>query len=439
MRRFTGVLLAAAAALAAVVLVFVLLRYPVGEFDSLQMAVYLGGPSLVALAALACLRLSAENRMVAIISGFSVLIAVYAAEAWLAVAPPEDIRFDRSSPFDTRSKLDVLADLRAEGKEAYPAIHPHFFMPRPNAEHGAFRVMAGGSEVLPLGSISRVLNVHCNESGRWIVYPSDRHGFNNPDAVWDLPTPLAAVGDSYTNGFCVPPGEDMTSILRDTYPGAINLGASGNGPLLMLAGIREYLASREPPVVIWFFYDGNDLQELTVEMDHPLLRSYLDPAFRQDIEAHRAEIDSQLKAQAMAREAAERREFWKRILLLRNLRQRLLAPPQYYQPPPEADLADFVRVIRAAREAVTGWGGRIEFVYLPNWQTLHGERPGEKARVLDAVRAENIAAHDATAWLETAGSWENVFWDPTSHYNVRGYRLVAEGLAAALNKGPAAQ
>ncbi|MEQ9327042.1 MAG: hypothetical protein RJQ21_07080 [Rhodospirillales bacterium] len=434
MTRFTSILLAATAALAAAVLVLVIVRYPVGDFDMLQMAVYLGAPAAIALTALSCLRLSAENRMMVIISGFSALVAVYAAEAWFAVAPPEDFRFDRSRPFDTRSKLDVLADLRADGKEAYPAIHPHFFMPRSSAEHGAFRVSAGGNDILPLGSISQVLNVHCNESGKWVIYRSDRHGFNNPDEVWDQPTPLAAVGDSYTNGFCVTPGEDMTSLLRESRPGAINLGASGNGPLLMLAGIRDYLADRRPPVVIWFFYDGNDLQELTVELEHPVLQRYLEPGFRQEIERYRGEIDRQLKQQALTREAAERREFWKRILLLRNLRQRLLAPPQYYQPPPDADLTDFLKVIGMARDEVAGWGGRLEFVYLPNWQTLHGERPGEKERVIDAVRGAGIPTHDATDWLSASGDWEKVFWDPTSHYNAEGYRLVAEGLSAALEK-----
>ncbi len=439
MRRVSGILLMATALLSCALLAFVLLRYPVGAFDGLQATVYLGGPALLALAALACLRLSAENRLLTIITGFSVLVAVYAAEAWLAMTPPEDIRFDRSRPFDTRTKLDVLDDLRAEGKEAFPAIHPHFFMPRPNAAHGAFRVVAGGQEILPLGSISKVLNVHCNESGDWVVYLSDRHGFNNPDTVWDMPTTLAAVGDSYTNGFCVQPGEDMTSILRQTWSGAINLGASGNGPLLMLAGIRDYLADRKPPVVVWFFFDGNDLQELTVEKAHPLLMKYLEPGFRQTIESHRDVTDRQLKEQALTREADERREFWNRILLLRNLRQRLLAPPQYYQPPPDSDLADFRQVIRMARDEVAGWGGRIEFVYLPNWQTLHGERQGEKERVLKAVRAEDIATHDATDWLASAGSWEKIFWDPTSHYNSTGYRLVAEGLAAALGNSRSGQ
>jgi lysophospholipase L1-like esterase len=439
MLRLTTIIFSLVALAAGALLGVVLLRYPVSEFDHLQMAVYLGAPAMTAVVALACLKLSAENRLLAIITGISAIVAVYAAEIWIAMAPPEDIRFDQSRPIDPRSKLDVLADLRAEGREAYPAIHPHFFMPRSTSAHGAFRVTSNDKDILPLGSIAHVYNVHCQESGDWVVYRSDRHGFNNPDEVWEQATTLAAVGDSYTNGFCVQPGQDMTSVMRPAFPGALNLGASGNGPLLMLAGIREYLVERRPQTVIWFFFDGNDLQELTVEMHHPVLQKYLEPGFRQDIESYRDEIDRQLKQQALEREAAERREFWERIPLLRNLRQRLLAPPQYYQPPQDADLTDFLEVISMARDEVSAWGGRLEFVYLPNWQTLHGERPGEKERVIKAVRAQGIATHDATDWLAAAGEWKNVFWDPTSHYNAEGYRLVAEGLAASLMKNGARQ
>ena len=57
----------------------------------------------------------------------------------------------------------------------------------------------GGVELQPLGGIARVLTVHCNESGSWVTFQSDEHGFRNPLGLWQSGTlDIAAVGDSFT-------------------------------------------------------------------------------------------------------------------------------------------------------------------------------------------------------------------------------------------------
>ena len=40
-------------------------------------------------------------------------------------------------------------------------------------------------ELFPLSGISNSKTIHCNESGYYSIYKSDRYGFNNPDYDWD--------------------------------------------------------------------------------------------------------------------------------------------------------------------------------------------------------------------------------------------------------------
>ena len=60
-----------------------------------------------------------------------------------------------------------------------------------------------------------------------------------------------------------------TSITGTTA--TLNLGESGESSLLQLAAIREYLPAYTPKVVLWFFYEGQDLRTLYEQSAHPLV------------------------------------------------------------------------------------------------------------------------------------------------------------------------
>jgi len=88
------------------------------------------------------------------------------------------------------------------------------------------------------------------------------HDFHNPAGIWESKPNIAAVGDSFAHGACVDSESNFVNRIRQRYPNTLNLGMGGNGPLLALAGIQEYLADLEPKLVLWFFFDGNDLDEV---------------------------------------------------------------------------------------------------------------------------------------------------------------------------------
>jgi hypothetical protein len=77
----------------------------------------------------------------------------------------------------------------------------------------------------------------------------------------------------------------MAALLRRRFGTTLNLGVGGFGPLLELATLKEYLEPVGPRIVLWEFFEGNDLTyDLPLESRAPLLRAYLDdPAFSQDL------------------------------------------------------------------------------------------------------------------------------------------------------------
>jgi len=161
-------------------------------------------------------------------------------------------------PFDTRTPLEVVIDLEQKGVVAFPFISPYNFttaMP-----------LLNNKEIFVLGGISNATTVYCNESGSYSIYESDEYGFNNPKGIWELDyLDIAVVGDSFAQGACVPPDKNAVALIRAIYPKTLNLGASGNGPLIELATIKEYLGAFKPKVVLWFYYEGNDLWDITPE------------------------------------------------------------------------------------------------------------------------------------------------------------------------------
>src|SRR6185436_4487677 len=132
------------------------------------------------------------------------------------------------------SPTQVLDDLRRTGTDAIPittAVND-LLITHPDGT-ATSAVAIDGRELVPLGSVSDATTLLCNESGEWISYRSDSRGFNNPDDVWRTGrVDVAALGDSFTHGYCVPGGTSFIDLLRQHNRATLNLGMAGNGPLM---------------------------------------------------------------------------------------------------------------------------------------------------------------------------------------------------------------
>ena len=148
-------------------------------------------------------------------------------------------------------------------------------------------------KLFPLSGISNSNTVNCNENGYFSVYKSDRYGFNNPDIEWEKKkTNYLIFGDSFAHGDCVNRPNDIASVIRNnTKSGVINLGMGGTGPLIQYSILREYLP-RNTKNIIWLYHEGNDNQELEIEMKDSFLKKYLlDENFTQNLKDIQATID----------------------------------------------------------------------------------------------------------------------------------------------------
>ena len=71
------------------------------------------------------------------------------------------------------------------------------------------------------------------------------------------------VGDSFTQGACVNEPDTISGNLRklnNNKNAVLNLGQSGNGPLIEYATLREYLPFKNVKRVLWIYYEDNDLK-----------------------------------------------------------------------------------------------------------------------------------------------------------------------------------
>jgi hypothetical protein len=437
-------------------------------------------PALLAAASLGCLRLPAFYRINTALLLFSGGALLAFTETMLAVwfnlpsanqDPLIEARREAAEElgtnFDTRSKMEVVDDLRREGHDAVPALFPQGFFATQEDGTQKSILSFNGAESLPLAGISNRLTVVCNESGQYVNYQSDEHGFNNPSRVWELPLiDVAAVGDSYVHIWCVPLEKHFVTLIRNRYPATLNLGIEGNGPLTMLATIKEYAEVVRPKVVLWFFYEGNDLVDFETERTAPMLMRYLNGGFSQGLYERQADIDSALtnlvetsrttdtKFQIKLREIIDLVRDKERVLqLLRSitrveqLRQRLglIAGRNgsvagtgqgEFARSGAATMELFERVLVEAKNTVNGWDGKLYFIYLPSRNRYVPGQQGYPDRdlVLQLAHRLGLPVIDIHQNFLTVHDPLNLFhFRLPSHYTEEGNRIVAEQVLKSIS------
>ena len=180
---------------------------------------YLRSPSevaaLVAVAALAAALLAtlgtpSQIRARVILMVGSSIATLYALELFFFWDPLKLRGPYPREGFDQRGRLEVVRDLRARGTWAYTIPPETTWSKSPPS--------VLGMPVVPLSGVPHATIVMCNESGSYVIYESDRFGFNGPDELWDRPVVIALVGDSFVEGWCVRREDSLAAVVRDAHP-----------------------------------------------------------------------------------------------------------------------------------------------------------------------------------------------------------------------------
>ena len=390
---------------------------------------------------------------------------VYLAEIYLQFNSPvprylkETVRRakERGITYDTRKKFEVIEDLRKKGIDAYPPVFPSVVSgQRDNIE---------GKWLLPLGGISLETTLLGNESGTYSIYISDEHGFNNPHGLYtDGELDFLLLGDSFIHGCFVEQSETISEQLREEGYRTLNLGYGGNGPFMELATIKEYGEILKPKIVLWFFFEGNDLHDIVRDEKDPILMKYLKENYSQGLFYKQSEIDEFLISFVEKREPSNP-DFtylqtpFMRIARLVNIRDLLINimhhPPVYSLP-----TIDCIHVyplleeiLKKANNIVLRWGGRLCFVYLPmraryleldEIENYVDYLSRDQILSIDEYREQvlSIVGHLNIPKIDIHNEVFIIQSDPLSlfpyelgfHYNSRGYEMVAKAIARSLRK-----
>jgi hypothetical protein len=298
--------------------------------------------------------------------------------------------------FDIRSMAEVVASRRARGEDVVIRVSPNEFLAvQPDGSRRS-TIALNGKEVLPLGRAAHRVTVWCNESGEYVLYRSDEHGFRNPRGTWAIPRmEIAVVGNSFALGACV--REGFVDRIRSHHPATLNLGMGGAGPMMQLATLKEYLPEVKPRIVLWVYGEDDDLPALRNEQRSRLLMSYLRTKdFTQGLTSLQAELDQvitrfgeeKLRSELRAAGPPGLKEQLRALIAhgrLPYLRARLWSPTRNTERSIDAgDLELFGEVLKQARSTVGGWDGSLYFLYLPSY-TRYAEHLSAAGRAHDAV------------------------------------------------------
>lgn len=349
-------------------------------------------------------------------------------------------------PYDSRHRLSVWMDLREKGIEAYPLYSPYD------------NIKLNASDILPLGFISDKPVIFCNESGEFIIFKTDEHGFNNPDGLYfERSSDVLLIGDSFTQGACLNREENIAGRLMAKGVKVLNLGMLNSGPPKELAILKEYGRLVKPKTVFWLFYEGNDYEGLDFEKKSPIYMNYLDKNFSRHL-VNKQEVIDKMLLQHLEKEFGNLIEgeiklqedktnkqqvsltsSFLSVLKLTKLRKRggFFNQECEFQFDPLMK-AIFIEATRTVRE----WDGQLVFVYLPSYYRYSERNNSCKVRFLDKGKKELISVIEELQLpiIDIQDAFD-AHPDPLSffpfriygHYNADGYKLVADYLGEYLS------
>lgn len=347
---------------------------------------------------------------------------------------------DRRDPFDSRALYQVIGDARSQGRRAYPAASPSYFL----ADEGS-TVQVEGEPILPMGITALADNYYCNETGQYANFATDRFGFRNENVIWDYDVDIVAVGDSYTMGSCLSDDKSIVGNIRLSGKKILNLGMGGNGPLLNLASLVEYGKVLKPKIVLWNFF-ANDMEDLEREYRNPILKRYLkegysqqlikratliNPAVDKVIEQHWKNVESAGRAKSNVKSQSFF-EFPNLLQAYRLFRSRLTTW-QVESPNPNFDL--LMEIIQRADGEAIKIGAKLYFVYIPDCTNNSYGQNTWKASLFNSVLSLDIPVIDTELGIQDikkAGQ-SGYHYCPGSHFSAAGARSAALEILKRLN------
>lgn len=330
----------------------------------------------------------------------------------------KDIKNFEEIEFDTRTKMQVYKDLKRKNKNVAVAVTPREYS-------------LNEEKIFALSGISNTDTIYCNENGYYSIYKSDRFGFNNPDKEWDADRlEFLLVGDSFIHGACVNRPNDITSVLRSSSKkSAINLGGGGNSALRSYASIREYLGNNVKNV-LFFYYEGNDLFELTWSLKNKILLKYLsDKKFSQNLKSKQQLIDTAVKS-IIQRKLNENR--FLNFIKLYKTRAFLegITNSSNIENINKITFDQYKKILFLTKQLVSNKKSNLYFVYLPDfyrykYDDYNNDNYFKIREIVKSLDIPFIDIHEEV-FKKSENSKKFYPFELYGHYNEEGYKVIGQ-------------
>ena len=254
-----------------------------------------------------------------------------------------------------------------------------------------------------------------------------------------------AFGDSFTQGACVNPDKNIAGNLsKISNKNVLNLGFAGNGPLLELATLKEYIKLIKVKKILWFYFEGNDNFDLSYEIKNKKLANYLyQDNFDQNLYLKQNDINKIIMNEVlkkikfdMKRELSlkKKENSLFKVIKLFHLRDQIR---KYLNENYSFKKKEFKDIVLKAKKIAAENSAEIYFIYLP-------EYPRYKKLFYSNKNQEIIEQIVKEIGLRFINLDETVFKkkkDPLSlfpfkmhgHYNEKGYETISKTIYLSTN------
>lgn len=335
--------------------------------------------------------------------------------------------------FDTREKLEVVKDFREKWTKAMPTVFPLDFMSK------RLSISFGENEILPLSGPINSFMVYCNEQWYWTTYNSDRYWFNNPDSVWDNPVDTVIIWDSFVLWWCDTTWNIFSDLIRENDRKVINFWTASNWPMLEYATLKEYLPEWDIKNLIWWYYEGNDLNDVTRELKNEILNNYLhDPDFSQYLISNQKEVSDLIiteiekEIKSYKKKTFNSPHYVTTIIDFIKVRvPALFWKKNYVEDERWGNLKILKKVILMVKEITEKKWWKFVFLYLPEFNRYHSRAYDNslKEEILTFLKENNIDLIDIESVFSEAWTPKQFFpfWH-SWHYNRKWHKTIADNI-----------
>jgi len=355
--------------------------------------------------------------------------------------------------YDLRSPEDAFIEISKNN----PDLSPAFYFNRGFSKYKTFKEAISLNQPIPFRGPINKQTLSCAEDLNYKLINNDKFGFKNPNSIYEKKIEIALLGDSYAEGQCYKETNDIAAYLRKSKYNSANYGVTGSGPLVSLGVLKEYVKKFEPPYVVYLYYEGNDISDLSWEKNIPLLKNYLNENYNQDLLNKQDKIKEFLsniskdsyeyinykidyKKTYKEKERLTFIEQLKDFLELNSLKN-YIRNSFYHIRDKEFDADLFFSVINAMNEETNSWKGKFIFVYTPSWSRYFTKFSKEqryfdkKDLILNNLSKNNILTIDLTKFMDKENNLKKYFpLGYIGHFNKQGYEKISSIVIKKIEK-----